>query len=177
MNYILNDDEQIWLEYCDWILDEAVGIKESTKGNYGDLFVYLHNKPFEYYIPKDKNRAIDGLSLRKDFMSDKVDRPCSVLEMLAAFSIRIDSEYTGDPKDPCPGYIFEMLLNNLKLLEFENSNFNAEKVNKIVDIWLSRNFTKNGIGSIFPLKGMPHTDQREIQIWDQLMFYLSENNI
>lgn len=167
--------------YKAWLLEKL----EWKRRGYSELMSLLFDMEFEYYILKDRSRYYDGTYLRHEFIKEEdtleahelydEDRntPCSVLEMLAGLSIRVDDEWIGDPGDPKPGAFFEEMLSNLGLLEYNHKNFDAEKVVKKVTKWLRREFNRNGKGSILPINH-PRRDQRNIEIWDQLMEYLSE---
>jgi hypothetical protein len=53
---------------------------------------------------------------------------------------------------------------------FEKKNANNAKIMKL----LERHYDDNGKGGIFPLRH-PMADQRRIEIWYQMMAYISEN--
>ena len=165
-----------WDDYRVWLLNR-VGF---SKKNYNTLMANLHKSPFEIFIDRDDNRAEDGISLRDEFGSDlgfrrvAFDKPCSVLEMLVALSIRIDNEYIGDPNDEHPENIFWEMLCNLGLDRCTDKRFNEKYVYNILKKWICRDFNKDGRGSIFPLKYSTR-DQTRIEIWAQMNEYLSEN--
>ena len=172
--------DDLWRSYEDWLLNL---IHVSTRG-YLKLFDQLHDKQYTYVIPMDENRASDGISLREDFYREmRLEEAvfdhrddCSVLEMLVALSIRIDSEYTGDPLNERPDGVFWELLCNMDLDQFPDSNYDHYLVNDILDQWLNREFAYNGDGSPFPIC-RPRKDQRYSELWSQMMEYLSERAI
>ena len=182
---------QLWETYCDWLLKE-VGFTEmrscgrSPSGarlyprDYDILMRKLHDTDFRWVIGRDENRMNYGLSLRYDFFDDvevsggAFMRPCSVLEMLIGLAIRLDSEYVGDPGDPHPEELFWSMICNMRLNEMDNEHFNETKCNKILDIWLDREFRDDGFGSPFPLKNVTFDSTNE-EIWKQAMAYLTEN--
>lgn len=161
----------IWKQYKDWLL-WRVGFDGKK---YDWLMDKIHDSPFEATIERDWNRAEDGKMLRDDFFENSdleidYDKPCSVLEMLVGLSIRIDEEFIGNPNNPHPEVIFEEMLENLGVL-YCSSN---EQIMNIIERWILREFDYNGEGSIFPIKN-PNTDQRYLEIWDQMQEYLDEN--
>lgn len=171
-------EEQIWDEYLDWLL-KYVNFK---KKGYHRLMEKLHHTDFEWYIERDRNRAEDGLNVRRIFEEEMCDHtvqlifdiPCSVLEMLVALADRIENEYIGDPNNPHPEDIFWEMLCNLGLDSCTDRMFDPSRVSYILQNWMFRTFDFYGIGSIFPVEN-PEIDQREIEIWSQMNQYLMEN--
>lgn len=171
-----------WFNYENWLV-ERIGFEENRE--YRKLIGTLHSIPFLSRISRDRNREDDGLMLREEFCSemglsgDEVDqftneRPCSVLEMLIALAIRVDNEWIGDPGEAHPEEFFWEMLVNLGLAKYHNRHFHEFLVENIVLKWLDREFEPDGKGSIFPLKH-PHRDQRNIEIWSQMLAYVNEN--
>lgn len=146
-----------------------------------DLIFLLLDKPFVSLIEFDKHRELDGLFFRKNFIGngdkdlEKLVDPywfneVSVCEVLAALSQRIDKEYIGSSLNPRPGIIFKEMLDNLGL----NKNLNPKEIDDILNRFIYRKYSPDGVGGIFPLKH-PKNDQREIEIWSQMQAYLMEN--
>lgn len=181
----------MWDEYRDWLLDK-VGFKDYEllklpgrehscyyPWNYELLMRKLHDIDFKWFLERDENRMKDGLALRYDFFDEnEVDggfiRPCSVLEMLVGLSLRLECDYIGDPGDPHPVDIFWQMICNLGLGNYFDTRFDSGRVEKIVDIWMSRRYDYDGKGGIFPLKGDTF-DSREEEIWKLAMAYITEN--
>ena len=63
---ILNEIEN---EYFEWIYDLVCERRYSDPVSYRKLLMYLHQTEFVYTIPKDENRADDGIKLRNRFAS------------------------------------------------------------------------------------------------------------
>lgn len=172
------DNSRAWGDYGSWLL-KHVGFK---RRGYDLLMEELHDSPFEYSIPHDRNRYMDGIALRDEYYdSTKCDydifenRECSILEMLVALSIRIEDEFIGDPNEPHPDKFFWEMICNLKLDQFKNRTFSKWKIKDILSVWILRRFKVRGEGSPFPLKSRIQIDQRNREIWDQAMAYLNEN--
>ena len=181
----------LWDIYFDWLLKE-VHFEDGFDGgkvptgshlypaNYYILMRKLHETDFKCIIDRDENRVKDGLALREDFFDDleitatAFIRECSILEMLVGLAIRIDEEYSGDPMNPHPEIFFWDMIHNLGLDKMDNEHFNEVKCEKIINIWVNREFDSDGYGSPWPLKNVTF-DSREAEIWRQVMAYLSEN--
>lgn len=160
-----------WMDtYLFWIL-EQLNFGGGTKI---DQLRRLHNTEFIWVLDHDRRRALDGLTFRSnypgfnEFSLCDHNRPCSVLEMLAALAIRMDKEWIGNARINKAYIPFKDMIRNLGLNE---KNF-YQKIND----WMYRRFGRNGEGSIFPLKyPIPEEDQRNIEIWNQMVRYINEN--
>ena len=68
-----------------------------TDERFNNLFMHLYSCDFIWprTILGDSNRAADGIQLRKDlgFFDILQDKPCSILEMLIALSLRMENDY------------------------------------------------------------------------------------
>lgn len=149
--------------------------------NYTELMYDLDEKPFIWSHPMDENRDVDGLSLRKDYFLDNnedfpswISAPRSCLEVLVAFSKRIEIEIMGEPGEDQIERWFWVMLDNLGLLEFDDFHYNHGLVEHKLDIWLTRKFNSSGKNGIFPLKKLT-SDQRDVEMWYQMHAYLNEN--
>lgn len=178
INPIIEDYE--WGDYRVWILRQILKFKHK---NFSLLLRKLHHTPFFWTIDRDRNRAGDGISMvRKHypgygrFTLDLVKNPCSVLEMLTALSMRMDNEWAGTPGKNRSGEFFWELIQNLKLDDFDDYSFGMreDQVDLILDDWMNRRIGRNGEGGIFPLD-YASRDQRDIEIWSQMMEYITEN--
>lgn len=166
-----------WKKYGEWIICRRLH-SASAYEVYGDMLMQLHETVFEYPLERDQNRAKDGVRLRDEYGKLPHDiennAPCSVLEMLAALSIRADDEWIGTMGDPRPEEFFWEMIRNLGLDFFDYKNFNKAAVDHIITVWMYRDFAQNGEGSPFPLRH-PNSDQRDELIWSQMMAYFTEN--
>lgn len=172
----------IWDSYFEWLLKR---LKWSKKG-YNELLHRLFDRKFTIVLDRDINRLKDGEYLRNRFFvdigisGDFKEHPISVLEVLIALSERIETEYIGNPSDPRPDIIFWELLCNLGLNSvcFTDSRINKPanlyNFDQIIDTFLERRYDFYGNGNIFPLKSVSF-DVAEMEIWDQMQAYLSEN--
>lgn len=171
--------EETNIEYFNWLL-EKVDFDTREHRKYRKLLEYLHSIAFTSKIPKDGNRIIDGLNLREEFLEEEnihgyLEGPCSILEMLVAFSIRIELDITGDPGNDDLSRWFWVMLRNLGALKFDNKHFDKTALDDIIEVFISRKYTRDGRGGLFPLFH-PKTNQRETELWYQMQRYLSEHS-
>jgi hypothetical protein len=133
-----------------------------------------------WVVSGDDNRAEDGKELRREFIlaAAAPDDPdfrlllgCSVLEMLIAFARR--AEYQEET--PAHEWFWEFI-NNLRLTHYsDQEGFDDEEVQIILDLLIWRQYSANGDGGLFPLRG-DFVDQRDLEIWYQFCNYLVDNN-
>lgn len=168
------------LDYFYWLCDFVGGC-----GNYTKLFKHLHSTEFIYLISMDGNRAEDGIALRSRFESDANlppnsfiswygNRPCSVLEMMVALSVRCEECIMGDDAyGDRTGYWFYSMVDNLGLSNMTDANYNMDRVTDILNRFLYRQYDENGSGGLFILSN-PNVDARSMEIWMQLNWYLND---
>lgn len=176
-------------DYFEWLCDMA-GLSGHHGKTYWLLARDLHNTDFVGVIPHDENRGEDGLSLREDYFydcqfpseefDDILDREnASMLETLVALAKRMDFELSdpNDDRDRTSEFIFVML-ENLGLDEYDDDNYvdlgGGRNVRQTLDILIDREYEEDGRGGLFPLT-CPEEDQREVEIWYQMMAFLEEN--
>lgn len=170
-------DEPIEELYFNWlcakVLDPYVRI-------YFDLMHILHTTEFVWFVPEDQNRAEDGLELRtyflresgNEFVEEWFNSPCSVLEMLIAFSDRASFQMDQPAKD-----WFWHFLNNINLDEYRQVSIDDELIIRdILHTVIWRTYREDGHGGLFP---MNHTfnDQRKVEIWYQFCEYLEDQGL
>ena len=166
-------------DYYEYLLD-MMRFSLPEHRYFGVLLRDLFETPFEWVLPMDENREIDGFDLRREYLFDQgidisntwTDK-VSVLEVLIALSRRIEIEIMGEPGNDHIERWFWIMLKNLGVLMRDNI-YDHDFVMHKLDIWMGRNFNANGKGSIFPLR-KAKTDQRDIDIWYQMQAYLNEN--
>lgn len=147
----------------------------------------LYNTEFIYDddIWSDKNRIGDGEELRYEFavfagdginnvasddaMGEILEMPCTVLEVLVALAVRIDSDITGEPGEDRAEEWFNQMIANLGL----DVPRTESEVSYILNRWLTRRYDENGSGGLFPLI-TPYRDQRTIGLWEQASDYISD---
>lgn len=170
---------EIEKEYFEWMHEIVCGNRFSQNISYDKLLSYLHHVEFMYIIKKDANRAEDGVNLRYRFASDNdlddvsdlLDGPCSVLEMMIALSIRCE-EVMDDPSigDRTAQWFWKMIV-TLGLGDMYDSRFNANNVDRTIERFLNRKYEADGRGGLFRVKGCKN-DMRKFEIWIQMLWYL-----
>lgn len=165
--------------YFEWLHDLVCGDRYSRDLSYRKLLAHLHNTEFRYFIPKDANRAEDGMSLRYQFAEQAgipnidlyLDEPCSVLEMMVGLSVRcetiMDDAHVGDRT----GQWFWGMIVNLGLGSMFDNNFDRQLVESNVTRFLEREYDYDGKGGLFTIKHCDR-DLRGVEIWYQLCWYL-----
>lgn len=163
---------------------------------YMKLCEELHNKPFRWYVQNDDNRCEDGLHLREIFIEQNnlddghlevrgfMKGECTVLEMMVALAQRMDYELSDliAPANRTNKYFFEMI-KNLKLDTYTDGKMIGNRldpiseceVEEILENLLSRTYSYDGEGGLFPLKLRGPKDMAKVEIWYQMMLYINEN--
>lgn len=180
MDFDVNQDYFHWL--C-----ELVKVEQEDR-SYWLLAKDLHRMPFYSLVPHDENRAMDGVTLREDYL-EMVNCPkyvqldlgeCTMLEMIVALAQRInyETEDTHRDVDRTAMWFWEMI-GNLGLGDFTDENYVQEngmvEVDDILEKLVERNYRRSGKGGLFPLK-WPKGDQRKTEIWYQMNAYLMERD-
>ena len=167
--------------YFNWLCAKVVYIREHSPSKmYWKLLSTLHRTEFAWFLSGDDNRAEDGLELRREFLlaADIPDQqewrripPCSVLEMLIAFSRR--TEFQTD--DPAKDWFWEFI-DNLGLKHInDGSDVTPEAIQIALDKFIWRTYDYSGRGGMFPLDN-PRRNQKEVEIWYQFCDYLMDQD-
>ena len=174
--------DRISNDYFEWIYNLVCGERFSEKLSYKKLLMHLHNTNFIYLIPKDGNRAQDGIDLRYRFAYEYTDiedadsylkGPCSVLEMMVALAVRCEETIMDDPtKGDRTGQWFWNMIVSLGFGGMSDDRYDRFFVDKTLDRFLSRKYEPNGKGGLFTIRN-PKRDMRKIEIWYQLCDYLN----
>lgn len=153
---------------------------------YTGLLAELHRIPFRYSIPMDGNREADGINLRYRFgyecgyedyiIAEYLDTvPCSVLEMMAALTIRCEEIMERADNANLTGEWFRNMLSSLELMDMHNTHIDILAVHEIVTRFLDRGYSRNGKGGLFTVARK--CDMRTIEIWYQMQYWLDEKII
>lgn len=167
-------------EYFEWLYNLVCDKKFADPISYRKLLAQLHSTVFIYSIPKDSNRAEDGIDLRWKFglskgdmgLSDYIDGPCSVLEMIVALAIRCEEDIMDDPHigDRTKQWFWKMIT-NLGLGSMTDDQFDRQYVSDCITTFLNREYEYDGRGGLFTIRNCD-TDLRTVEIWYQLCWYL-----
>jgi len=169
--------------YFNWLCAKVVYLEVKSPSLTRDhLLRQLYRTEFIWVVPHDEHRVKDGLALRDEFLkAARVDSSddwlrlgCSVLEMLIAFSRRLEF----DSDIPAEQWFWQML-ENLKIGNCSDALYLQEEVEPFVEdilydfIW--REYDRNGRGSLFPMFEA-NKDHRDLEIWYQYCAYWEEHN-
>lgn len=175
-----------WKDIQDYFLWLISLIEKEDNEHYCLEFLWtLFRREFYWSIRNDSNRAEDGKKLREVYFREnnlddygQLDGPCSVLELLIAISYRIDFILMDETNEERIDKWFWEMIKNLNLEQYsDNDIYQKEKMsknNELITRLLDRKYTVMGNGGLFPLKYFKG-DQRNIEIWYQMMAYLDEN--
>ena len=166
-------EHELTRRYFDWMYELVADDRYSK--SYRKLFTRL-------------NGTEDGIDLRYRFgrengypdamiasLLDVV--PCSVLEMMLALSIRCEEHIMDDPEiGNRTGEWFWIMIVNLGLGSMDDTRYDEEYVDDILDKFLNREYDADGTGGLFPVRNPRYAqyDLRNVDIWYQLNWYLQE---
>lgn len=178
-------DRRVFVDkYFDWICDVVCDGKQSKRLTHKKLLRHLHDREFIYILEMDDNRAADGVELRYQFayrhrhpyaMVDEYfdDKPCSILEMMAALVIRFVENIIDDPEEGATtGQWFWDMIDNLGLGNLSDSAWDKRYADEIIDRFLNREYEPNGKGGLFTVNHCKE-DMRNVDIWYQMHWYLN----
>lgn len=154
--------------------------------NYRDLLEHMNHTEFVPFHPMDENRVDDGIELRYRFgreedipdaeISVSLDnRECSVLEIMVSLAIRMEETITSDPDyGDRTGLWFWDMVESMRLMNMDDIQFAAETVDRALNRMIHREYASNGLGGLFTVQN-PREDMRNVEIWYQMMWWLTEN--
>lgn len=167
--------------YFNWILEQIT--TPEIRDEYDKLFRVLDDIEFTWINEYDENRAADGIDLRSKFgeymgysyyiWHDALDRPCSLLEMMAALAIRCEDSIMGDEDfgDRTDVWFWNMV-STMGLEDETDDNIDELYVRGRCLRVLKRDYAPDGFGGFFYIPG--RNDMREVEIWYQLNYWLNE---
>lgn len=174
-------DEPIEEVYFNWLYSKVASSAMSTPSlTYWTLMRDLHCTEFVWSVLGDDNRQADGLDLRKEFLREAyleqnpnwMSIPCSVLEMMIAFSRRASFDTELSPRE-----WFWIFLDNLGLAELNDASLGISRIVSVVmDTFVWRTYSHDGHGGMFPLKDAEH-DQRKVELYYQFCEYLVDQEM
>lgn len=148
--------------------------------NYQKLLWKLFTTDFFYELEYDKNRAADGLFLRRTFANScgmiLPDKPCSVLEMIVALARKAEDDIMHDPDiGDRTGRWFWIMMENLGLDIYDDYGYSEANVNQILDVFMHHRYAPNGgSGGMFSVRKCCR-DMRKTDLWWQLNAFFEEN--
>ena len=170
--------------YFEWLCRRIeISTQEKTHArSFLQLVQMIHGVNFRWFIPNDDNRAEDGVELRQWFLQESgiehadhfwMQRPCTVLEMLVALA-----EQTAFQSRDTAARWFWVFLGNLNVHMFSDGYIreypaSEQDIRQALEGINDRTYGSDGLGGLFPLKH-PEQDQRKVELWYQMSFYLLE---
>jgi hypothetical protein len=167
-------------EYFEWLCELIDSQRFSKHVSYRKLLMRLHGIEFTWFIPRDDNRADDGIQLRRRYalyhddmsLTNYITGPCSVLEMMVALAIRCEETIMDDTRmGDRTGQWFWGMIHNLGLTPMTDQKFDKHFVDDVINRFLNRDYEPNGKGGLFTVRHCDY-DLRKVEIWCQLSWYL-----
>lgn len=165
--------------YFNWLCARVVNLSDIPNPTYWKVLAQLHRTEFVWVVMGDDNRAEDGKELRREFIfqAELPDNPewramgCSCFEMLIAFARRAEFQ----DETPTHEWFWEFM-RNLDLTDWhDDSDYDENLVDGILEEFIWRTYLPNGAGGLFPIDN-PGEDQRQVEIWYQFCEYLVDQN-
>lgn len=171
-------------EYFNWLCNVVCEDRFSKHISFTKLLTRLHDTAFIYVIPRDQNRAGDGIDLRyrfamqrnyEDHMDEVMDTltgPCTVLEMMVALAIRCEETIMDDfDVGNRTGQWFWDMITNLGLGSMTDIRYDERYIDDVLTRFLNREYDPDGKGGLFTIRRCDR-DLRKVEIWYQLCWYL-----
>lgn len=169
-------------DYFEWMYDLICGYRYTREHSFRKLLMHLHNVEFTYTIPKDANRARDGIDLRYRYaheivgdpsVESYIQGPCSVFEMMVALALRCEETIMDDGEvgDRTSQWFWKMIA-NLGLGSMLDRRFDEDYVNDILIRFLNREYEPDGRGGLFIIRNCRY-DLRDVEIWNQLLEFIN----
>lgn len=178
--------DEIQAEYFQWLCNIVQA--DDQDHSYMILMKTFHRFDFTWTIENDKNRAVDGLDLRReyaenfgcddDFMGDV---PCTFLEMLIGIALRMEFILFNPNFGNQTPIWFWILIENMELEDYTDDHyaeypFFENDVRETISRIINRTYCRNSSGSLFPVrKNRKGKNWRTTELWYQLNAFLVEN--
>ncbi|QEQ94671.1 hypothetical protein SEA_SOSHI_58 [Streptomyces phage Soshi] len=166
--------------YFEWLYRQ-VADPDIPEGplTYWRLLRILFTTEFQVVVERDENRIEGGKALRLRFLEDQglpvdedpewMEMGCSVLELMVRLAQDLEFEADGTVH-----YWFWTLMSNIGLEGYhDRRRLPRSFISNVLEDVIHRNYSPAGEGGFFPLR-YPRTDQREVELWDQLSAYVLE---
>ena len=176
--------------YFRWLYDQTGLDREGLSGRqhtpercYTTVCWHMHQINFLALVPFDENRSKDGAELRKEFErqtgylepldhADLLFPDITILEVLVALAKRAAFMIEGSPQR-----WFVIFVENLGLDRYTDDYcliHSGWPIDRRLKTFNNRNYKANGQGGLFPLR-IPHSDQKNVELWYQMGAYMTEN--
>ena len=170
------------VRYFDWLVFKVTN--EEDRNEYSQLLDILYKTPFTALLERDSNRVSEVRGMREDFKDEAdfmgeefepIDIPVSLLEVMVVLSCGAESIMQGFD-DIDNRRWFAAMLQNSGLVFYNNDNFDEREVNKICYRIIFREYGFHGEGGLFYIPNLPERldcDLKDVELWQQLMWYIS----
>lgn len=164
-------------DYLRWLAPQIRDEQQQGR-EYWDLLSIMFEKEFDWFVPHDDNRLVDGTDLRVTFCYSQHIRgdalrhlgPCSFLEVLISLSQRLAFAAGGTAQ----GWAWQLLINlELDGMSDPLTRRKIRRVDHILNTVIQRTYDPDGYGGFFPLT-QPDEDQTQKELWHQMAAYINE---
>ena len=171
-------------DYFEWMYRLVCG-EGGQSLSFRKLLMRLYDLDYQYTLPMDENRWTDGVQLRYRYgrehnipdyvIASELDtRPCSMLEMMLALSLRCEETIMTDNHfGNRTGQWFWNMIFSLGLGGETDRNFRASHVDAVVDRFNNRRYSPNGEGGLFRVNDRG-INLLNMDIWYQMQAYINE---
>lgn len=169
-------------DYYNWLTAKIPGWRDA----YPELISRLYATPFRVTLLQDENRVADGLSLRSRYAWEKgldrlaqdilkACRPCGILELMLAMSIRCEEEYLASPSEdePLGSAWFGPMVHSLGLAHQTGPFYDEHSVDLTLRMFMDHQYRPDGFGSLFWIRGTTE-DLRKMELWRQMMLWIEQ---
>lgn len=159
--------------YFEWLYNKAFATRD-----YYDLMKVLFTIKFVWYVPFDRNRAMDGIGLRRSYLFehgrsgehyDFDPADCTFFELFVGLA-----ETMGRLLDRSVPASMLNLLKNTPFFPMKNGRFTTDEAWAVASVIIDREYDADGDLGFFPLSDPPR-DQREVELLSQMNSYITEN--
>lgn len=151
---------------------------------YACLVKYLIEHKFDIVLDKDSSRRVDAETIRSEYcqtlgMDERVALGdlggVSVFEGICAMILRLIEEGWIDETDPSK--IVTDWLTNLGLgdMDDQTARESENEIDQKLNIWLGREFKKNGEGSPWAINSLGERDMTKVPMWTAMTSWANEH--
>ena len=156
--------EELREEYFKWLCDFVFDAQHMARGlSYNKMFSFLFDTPFRWTMPMDENRAADGIELRYRYgretrMPEPIiascldDRECSMLEMMVALALRMETQIMDNPDvgNRVGQWFWDMVVS--LDINMPDSRFDYGRADASIRRLLEHTYKRNGEGGLFTIR-------------------------
>lgn len=169
--------------YLDWLyrlVERPPNEFDEVDEGYWKLMQALFTIRFDVVVYKDRNRALDGIGLREDFIEQSdipshvftdewINTDASILEVIVALAKRMEFLTNTNIRE-----CFWELMTNAGFDRYDDGAFEGEDVEIICGRIINREYQPDGRGGLFPLN-TAHENQTNVELHYQMQYYIFEH--